>query len=63
MKNNDIRQKAQKGNIKLWEIADILGVTDSTFSKMLRKELSAEQKEKIFSIISALKQEENTNDR
>lgn len=63
MKNNDIRQKAQKLNVKLWQIAEELGVTDSTFSKMLRKELSAEQKEKIFTIITTLKKEDSKNDR
>lgn len=63
MKNNDIRQKAQKANVKLWQIAEKLSVTDSTFSKMLRKELSTEQKEKIFAIIATLETEDNRNDR
>ena len=63
MKNNDIRQEAQKANVKLWQIAEKLSVTDSTFSKMLRKELSTEQKEKIFAIIAALEKEDNKNDR
>lgn len=63
MKNNDIRQETQKANVKLWQIAEKLGVTDSTFSKMLRKELSAEQKEKIFTIITTLKKEDSKNDR
>lgn len=63
MKNNDIRQEAQKTNIKLWQIAEKLGITDSTFSKMLRKELSAEQKQKIFTIITTLKQEDSKNDK
>ena len=63
MKNNDIRQETQKATVKLWQIAEKLGVTDSTFSKMLRKELSAEQKEKIFAIIAALEKEDNKNDR
>lgn len=63
MKNNDIRQEVQKANVKLWQIAEKLGVTDSTFSKMLRKELSAEQKEKIFTIIATLKKEDSKNDR
>jgi len=63
MKNNDIRQEAQKANVKLWQIAEKLSVTDSTFSKMLRKELSTEQKEKIFAIIATLETEDNRNDR
>ena len=63
MKNKDIRQEAQKANVKLWQIAEKLSVTDSTFSKILRKELSTEQKEKIFAIIATLETEDNRNDR
>lgn len=63
MKNQDIRQEAQKTNIKLWQIAEKLGITDSTFSKMLRKELSDKQKEDIFTIIATLKKEDDRNDR
>lgn len=63
MKNNDIRKEALKANVKLWQIAEKIGVTDSTFSKMLRKELSPDKKEKIFNIISTLKQEDSKNDR
>ncbi len=63
MKNKDIRQEAQKANVKLWQIAEKLSVTDSTFSKILRKELSTEQKEKIFAIIATLETEDNRNER
>lgn len=52
MENNiEIRNAIFSNNIKKWEIASKLGVTDSTFSRMLRTELSKEKKEKIFEII------------
>lgn len=52
MKNNiEIRNAIFSNNIKKWEIASKLGVTDSTFSRMLRMELSKEKKEKILDII------------
>lgn len=57
MYNQDIRQTATESNVKLWRIADALGITDSSFSRKLRKELSQEEKEKIFSIIEKLAQE------
>ena len=38
-------------------LADDLGITDSSFSRKLRKELPQEEKEKIFSIIQKLSQE------
>ena len=43
--------------MKLWQIAEALGIADCTFSRKLRKELPREEKEKIFSIIERLSQE------
>ena len=57
MCNQDIRQTATKSSVRLWRIADALGITDSSFSRKLRKELPQEEKEKIFSIIQKLSQE------
>ena len=55
MANTDIKELAKKSNVRLWQIADKLGLTDITFSKKLRKELSKEEKDKIKSIIEELK--------
>ena len=57
MCNQDIRQTATELSVRLWQIADALGITDSSFSRRLRKELPQEEKEKIFSIIQKLSQE------
>lgn len=57
MCNQDIRQTATKSSVRLWRIADALGITDSSFSRKLRKELPQEEKERIFSIIQKLSQE------
>lgn len=52
MDNNiEIRNAIFKSNIKKWEIANKLGITDSSFSRMLRKEMSEEMKNKIIEII------------
>lgn len=50
--NTDIREAAIRSGIKLWQIADRLGVTDSTFSRKLRKELDPESKKRIMAIVS-----------
>lgn len=52
--NSDIRERAKAKNILFWQIADRLGINDGNFSRKLRKELSAEEKAKIFSIIDEL---------
>lgn len=61
MNNLDIRKVAEKSNVKLWRIAECLGITDGNFSKKLRKELTADEKQKIFSIINELATEHNNN--
>ena len=53
-KNIDIRERAKASGLKLWQIADKLGVTDGTFSKKLRKELSESEKVRVFEIIAEL---------
>ncbi len=58
MQNNiEIRNAIFTNNIKKWKIAEKLGVTDSTFSKMLRKELTKEKKNTILNIIKDLQKE------
>ena len=54
MMNRDIKNAAAGAGVKLWQIADALGIADSTFSRKLRRELSDEEKAKIYAIISRL---------
>ena len=37
MKNLDIRKAIERNNIKYWQIADKLGITDGNFSRLLRE--------------------------
>lgn len=57
VKNQDIRDAAKKAGIKLWQIAEKLGIWDTTLSRKLRKELPQEEKEKIIGIIAELAKE------
>lgn len=57
--NLDIRAAAKGAGVKLWEIADKLGITDSNFSRKLRHELPQAEKDRIFSIIEEIAKEEN----
>lgn len=60
MKKNEIlKSKIKNKKIKLWEIADKLGLCDSNFSRLLRYELSKEQKEKIEKAIKEVESERN----
>ena len=57
MNNQDIRRTAAGVGVKLWQIADALGIADCSFSRKLRKELPQEEKDRIYGIIRELSQE------
>ena len=57
MKNQEIRRAAAGAGIKLWQIAEALGIADCSLSRKLRRELPAEERERIFAIIRELAQE------
>lgn len=59
MNNLDIRRAIERNNIKYWQIADKLGITDGNFSRLLRKELEKSDKEEIFNIIKELKEDKD----
>jgi len=54
MCNLEIREAAKKKGVKLWEIAYALGVTDSTFSRKLRRELPEKERTRILAEIDRL---------
>lgn len=55
MKNKEIREAAQKAGVKLWQLAEELGMKDYSFSRKLRKEFSPEDKIKALNAIERLK--------
>lgn len=58
MSNQDIRRTAAGAGVRLWQIAEELGIADCSLSRKLRKELPLEEKERIFDIIKQLSKEE-----
>ena len=55
--NNDITIACIKSGVMKYEVANKLGITDSSFSRKLRNKLSKEEKNKILKIISELSKE------
>ena len=51
MCNQDIRNEIRRAGLLLWQVADLLGIADSNFSRKLRKELPDAEKEQIRRII------------
>lgn len=55
MANQEIRQKAAASGVKLWEIAEKLGINDGNLSRKLRQELPCIEKEHILNIIDEIR--------
>lgn len=54
MQNTEIRTAAKENNVPLWRVADKFGVTDSSFSRKLRKEFNAADKKKALDFIEQI---------
>lgn len=52
--NDVIRNAAKVKGIRLWQIAEKLGVNDGNFSRKLRRELPEEEQRRILGIIEEL---------
>ena len=51
MTNMKIREMARRKDVKAWEIADALSISESTYMRKLRHELPAAEKNRILEII------------
>lgn len=57
MCNQEIREAAKKSGVKLWQVADRVGMNDSNFSRKLRKELPDNERKEILNIIAMIHSE------
>lgn len=57
MSNTEIRNAAGGCGLKLWQVAEAIGMNESAFSRKLRKELPQAEKARILAIIDRLAQE------
>ncbi|USL33989.1 hypothetical protein [Priestia megaterium] len=55
--NKDIRNAIRAAKLKQWQVADMYGLSEGNFSRILRKELSLKKKEEIFTAIEKAKKE------
>ena len=58
-KNQKLREYAKSKDVKLWEVAEVLGIQDSAFSRKLRKELSDTERTEMLSIIDKVAEIKN----
>lgn len=63
--NMEIRTMAKDSGVKLWEVAEAIGITDGMLSRKLRRELPQVERRKILSIVADIakrKEEEAANE-
>lgn len=58
--NTDIRTSAKDNCVFLWEVAARLKISEPTMTRKLRRELSAEEKQRIFSLIDEIAAEKKS---
>lgn len=55
MKNKPIKDALEHQGIKQWQLADALGVNETTLCKRLRHELPDEERDRILEIIERMR--------
>lgn len=55
MTNIEIREAMKRKRIPQWKLGEMLGVSENTINRRLRKELSTGEKQKILNIIGNAK--------
>lgn len=54
MSNREVRSHAIEKGVLLWMVAEALGISDSSFSRKLRRELPEEERKRILRIIDEI---------
>lgn len=55
MKNKDLRDEFRIANVKQWEVAEAIGISEMTFVKWLRRELSEDKKRLVREAVRKIK--------
>ena len=60
MANSEVRIQLAITGVKQYQVADCLGIADTSFSRKLRKELPKNEKNRILEIIDNLSKQKET---
>lgn len=52
--NAEIRETAKRSGVKLWQVAEEIGMSDAAFSRKLRHELTDKDRERVLNAINRL---------
>lgn len=57
MTNEPIRRRASENGVKLWELAQKMGIADTTFSKRMRRQFTEEETARALRYIDEIAEE------
>lgn len=57
MKNKDVRSAIADAGLRMWQVAEVLNIADTTFCRKLRRELSDDDKARVYAAIAELAKE------
>ena len=60
--NRKVRETARSSGVRLWQIADHLGVSEAWMTRKLRHQLSPEDEKRILDIIDSIARERGSVD-
>lgn len=63
MANADVRKYAKNKSVRFWEIADYLGKSEATVTRLFRHELSDEQKADFIKVIEEIAAKKNKKEK
>ena len=52
--NQEIRTRAKQSGVYLWKLAEIMGISEPTITRRLRRELPAAEKAQIMALIDEI---------
>ena len=52
--NTEIREAAKRNGVRLWQVAEVIGIADATFSRKLSRDLPASERERVMTVIEKL---------
>ena len=55
--NADLQQTAKNAGVYFWQIADLWGVSEAYMTRLMRRELTAEERSRFLDAVEQLKQE------
>ena len=62
MNGVEVRTMILESGVKLWQVAELWGITDGNFSRRLRKPFNADEVERIRAIIAEIKANEKPSE-